>query len=116
MTNIDYTKCLEAQDMIYLIMEETSSNTAEEAINHAVTREIHREILSAGYASIAFGLWGHDDPDRAWNTLDIPIIEMEFDKLRMNLIRDISEKEDVDFDTALSYFLLFTMEALGYHI
>ena len=51
------------------------------------------------------GLWGHDDPEREWKVLDEPIIKIEFDKPSQNLINDIMEKEEVDFETTVSYFL-----------
>lgn len=115
MKSINFTEHLDAQDMIKIVMDEKGLS-AEDSIKFSVNRTIHQHILKAGYASIALGLWGHDDPEREWKVLDKPIIEIEFDKLSQNLINDIMEKEEVDFETAVSYFLLFTMEVLGYHI
>lgn len=115
MKSINLTEHLDAQDMIKIIMTEKRLSP-EDAFKFSINRTIHQHILKAGYASIALDLWGHDDPERKWNVLGESIIEIELDKLSQNLIDDIMEKEDVDFETAVSYFLLFTMEALGYHI
>ena len=81
-----------------------------------VNRDIYQKILKAGYASIAFDLWGHDNPERVWDTLSSPVIDLKLDKFQGRLIEDISEKENVDYETAICYFLIFTMDYLGYHI
>lgn len=112
---LDFSKVAAAQDMISLIQKEKNL-PAEEAIKTSVNREIFREILNAGWASIALPMWGHDNPDREWNVLDNPFFEFEVDKLTYNLIKELSIKEDVDIITSVSYFLLFTMQSLGYHI
>lgn len=57
-----------------------------------------------------------DNPERVWNTLSNPVIDLKLDKLQGRLIEDISEKENVDYKTAICYFLIFTMDYLGYHI
>lgn len=106
---------LAAQDMIRIVMKEKGLS-AREAIEFSVNREIHQRIIKAGYASIALDLWGHDDPEREWDVLDEPIIELEFDKLKENLVQAIAEKENIDIETAVCYFLIFTMDFLGYHI
>jgi hypothetical protein len=115
MKNVDFTEFPDAQDMIRIVMDEKKLSP-EEAVKFSVNRTIYQRIIKAGYASIALPLWGHDDPERERKALDKPIGEVEFDKLSQNLINDIMEKEEVEFEIAVSYFLLFTMEALGYHI
>jgi len=104
-----------AQDMIKIVMKEKGLST-KEAIAFSISLEMHRKILKEGYASIALGLWGHEDPDRKWDVLEDPIIELELGKLGESLIEDISDKQNVDIETAICYFLIFTMESLGYHI
>lgn len=115
MIKIDLSKHSCAQDIVTIIMRDKNLS-AEDALKYAINKTIYKNIIKAGYASIALDLWGHSDPEREWDVLESPIIQVEFDKLTQNLINDIMEKEDVDFETAISYFLLFTMEALGYHI
>lgn len=115
MIKLDLTNNLAAQDMIRIVMREKGLS-AKEAIEFCINRELHQKILKEGYASIAFDLWGHDDPTRKWNVLDEPIIELELNKLNERLIEDISEKEEVDAETAICYFLIFAMDFLGYHI
>lgn len=115
MSNINFSEHLDAQDMIKIIMKDKGLS-AEDAVKFSVNKTIYQRIRKTGYASIALDLWGHDDPEREWNVLDAPIIDVEFDKLSKNLIDDIMEKEKVNFEIAIAYFLLFTMEALGYHI
>lgn len=115
MATINFKGNTAAQDMVRIVMAEKGLS-AEEAILFSINRDIYQCILNAGYASIALGLWGHDDPERKWKTLKAKCVEIEFDKLRQNLIDDLMKKEKVDFETAISYFLLFTMDSLGYHI
>lgn len=104
-----------AQDMIRIIMREKDLS-AKDAVAFAVNRDIHQKILKEGYASIALDLWGHDNPERIWDTLSNPVVDLELDKLQERLIEDISEKEKVNYETAICYFLIFTMDYLGYHI
>ena len=115
MIQLNLTDNSAAQDMVRIVMKEKNLS-AKEAIEFSINREMHQKILKEGYASIALDLWGHDDPEREWDVLDNPIFELELDKLKENLIEDISEKEDVGAETAVCYFLIFTMDFLGYHI
>jgi len=104
-----------AQDMIRIIMKEKGLS-AKEAIAFSISLETHKKILKAEYVSIALELWGHDDLDRKWYVLEDPTIELDLGKLDESLVKDISDKQNVDIETAICYFLIFTMESLGYHI
>lgn len=115
MIQLDFKDNLAAQDMIRIIMRDKNLSV-NGAIDFAINREMYKTILKEGYASIAFSLWGHDDPEREWDTLENPIIDVELDKLRQRLVEDISERQNVDTETAICYFLIFTMDFLGYHI
>ena len=97
-------------------MMDAKGLSATEAIAFSVNCDIYDRILRTGWASIALGLWGHGDPDRKWKKLDEPHIKIEFDELSQHLINDVMKKEDVKLETAVSYFLIFTMESLDYHI
>lgn len=112
---LDLNKNAAAQDMIRIIMRDKSL-PPDEAVKFAINRQMHQKILQEGYASIAFDLWGHDNPEREWDKLDNPIIEVDLDKLSTRLVEDIMEKEDVSAELAVCYFLIFTMDYLGYHI
>jgi hypothetical protein len=115
MIKLNLKNNLAAQDMISIVMKEKGLSTIE-AIEFSINHEIHQKILNKGYASIALDLWGHGGPDRKWDVLNEPIIELELDNLRERLIADIVEKQRVDTETAICYFLIFTMDFLGYHI
>ena len=115
MKKIDLTKCLAAQDMTKIVMAKKGLSP-EEAIKFSVNEEMHKQIVDMGYAELALDIWGHADPYRKWQKLKEPILEIDFDELSKNLIKDITKKEKVDYKTAVSYFLLFTMDSLGYHI
>ena len=78
--------------------------------------QLLRQTAGLLWESIAFDLWGHDNPEREWDKLDNPIIEVDLDKLSTRLVEDIMEKEDVSAELAVCYFLIFTMDYLGYHI
>ena len=107
---LDLNKNAAAQDMIRIIMRDKSM-LPDEAVKFAINRQMHQKILQEGYASIAF-----DNPEREWDKLDNPIIEVDLDKLSTRLVEDIMEKEDVSAELAVCYFLIFTMDYLGYHI
>ncbi|WP_293718343.1 hypothetical protein [uncultured Phascolarctobacterium sp.] len=115
MIRLNLQKNLEAQDMIRIIMRDKNLSV-KGAIDFAINRDMHQNILKAGYASIALDLWGHDDLERKWDILDNPVFDLELDKLRQRLVEDISERQHVDVETAICYFLIFTMDYLGYHI
>ena len=112
---LDLNKNAAAQDMIRIIMHDKSL-LPDEAVKFAINRQMHQKILQEGYASIAFDLWGHDNPEREWDKLDNPTIQVDLDKLSTRLVEDIMEKEDVSAELAVCYFLIFTMDYLGYHI
>lgn len=61
-------------------------------------------------------IWGHDDPECDWLSLDNPLLEFNIEEDKLNLIQAVAAKEDIGIETAVSYFLLFTMESLDYHI
>ncbi|NLO84907.1 MAG: hypothetical protein GX096_05710 [Clostridiales bacterium] len=115
MTNLNFSDNLAAQDMIKIVMKEKDLSV-KAAIEFSINHDMHKEIIEKKYGSIALNLWGHGDAEREWDVLDEPIIDIEFDELREDLINDITKKEKVDIETAVSYFLIFTMDYLGYHI
>ena len=112
---LDFTNNATAQDMISIIMRDKGLSV-EEAVSFAITREMHQEILKKGYASIALGVWDHEDPEEQWGTLSNPVFEVELSKLQGRLIEDVAERQRIDEQTAVCYFLIFALEALGYHI
>ena len=115
MTTINLTKHPAAQDMVQIVMD-TKGLSASEAVAYSVNRNIYDRIVATGWASIALDLWGHGDPDREWKKLADPRIKIEFDEESQTLINEIMKKEDVKLETAVSFFLIFTMDSLGYHI
>lgn len=112
---LDFTKNFAAQDMIRIIMRDKDL-CEKAAIDFAINKDMYQEIVNKGYASIAFNLWGHDDPEREWDELAEPIMEIELSEEKEKLIADIADKEKVETEIAVSYFLIFTMDLLGYHI
>ena len=115
MAKLNLSKHPAAQDMVKIIMKEKGLS-AEESLDFSITQDTYNQILNTGWASIALDLWGHGDPDREWEVLDKPIIDIEFDKHKQDLINEIVEKEKVSVVKAVSYCLIFAMQSLGYHI
>lgn len=113
--SINLTNDTIAQDMLMKIMKEKNLN-AEKAILSSITQKIFVRIIETGWGKLALPIWGHDDPDREWEKLDNPIVEIRLNKDKERLVSVIMEKENVKFKTAIMYFMLFTLEALGYHI
>lgn len=104
-----------AQDMIKLIEKEKGLSTSA-AIDFAVNSRMYHEIIETGLGPIALPIWGHGESERKWLTLDDPHINIEFDDKKLQMVRDVAEVEKTNIETAVAYFLLFTMEDLGYHI
>ena len=51
-----------------------------------------------------------------WKKLDDPVVKFKLSKDKEHLVSIVMEKENVSFETAILYFMLFTLESLGYHI
>lgn len=115
MVKLDFTKHNRAQDMIRLIEDEKNLSAAE-VIEYAVNFDNFKRIIKTGWASIALDLWGHGDPDREWEVMDNPCIEVNLDENKTFLLDKIQEADKIDIETAVSYFLIFTMSEMGYHI
>lgn len=113
--SIDFSDDMNAQDMLKQIMK-SKNLTAEKAILSSITQKNCVTILSTGRAGIAVSLWGHDDPDREFEQLDNPIVEIKLSKDKIRLLEIVMEKEDVALEEAILYFMIFTLESLGYHI
>ena len=115
MEKFDFTENYNLQDMIYLIMKDKNLSK-EDALKYAINKDAAIKILEASWAPIALDKWGHADPNRKWNNLENPIIEIEFDKEQHKLIDLIMQSKKTNRETAISYFILFSMNILGYHI
>ncbi len=115
MLKLNFEGSMAAQDMIRIVMRDKGLS-ASGAINFSVNQDMYHKIIKEGYASIAYNLWGHDDPERKWDKLENPAFEVDLGKEKEKLVIDISKKENVDMETAVGYFLIFTMDFLGYHI
>ena len=115
MLKLNFTENLTAQDMISIVMKDKNLSE-KDAVEFSINLEMYGKIVKEGYASIAFDLWGHDNPGRKWNKLSSPIIEINVDAEKEWLIADIAKKENVDTEMAVGYFLIFMMGSLRYHI
>lgn len=113
--NLDFKEFPQVQDMITIVMKEKELSESG-AIKYAVNKKMYDKIIKTGWASIAFSLWGHDDPDREWSSLDCPDVSVDFDDSSIDLINAIIAKKKVSAEVAVGYFLLFTMDLMGYHI
>lgn len=112
---LDFTDDVIAQDMLVKIMKEKNLNQ-EKAILSSITQKIFIRIIETGWGEIALPMWGLDNPEREWEKLNDPIIKIKLNKDKEHLVGLIMEKENVSFKTAIMYFMLFTLESLGYHI
>ena len=73
-------------------------------------------ILATGWAGIAVSMWGHDDPFGEREQLESPTFTIKLSKDKLRLVRIVMEKESISFHDALLYFMIFTLDSLGYHI
>jgi hypothetical protein len=115
LVKLDFSNFEAAQDMIKLLQQEKGLSVPS-SIQFSVNSKIYHRILDTGWASIALTIWGHDDPERDRLSLENSLIEFNIEEDKLNLIQAVAAKEDIDIETAVSYFLLFTMESLDYHI
>ena len=112
---IDFSDDINAQDMLRQIMK-SKNLTPDKAILSSITQKNCVTILSTGWAGIAVSLWGHDDPYREFEQLDNPIVEIKLSKDKIRLLEIVMEKENVTLEGAILFFMIFTLESLGYHI
>ena len=112
---IDFSKKTDAQDMLSKIMKKKNL-TPEKALLSTITQRNCVTILATGWASMAVSLWGHADPDGEREKLEDPIVKIKLSKDKERLISIVMKKENVSFGEALLYFMIFTLESLGYHI
>ena len=112
---IDFSKETDAQDMLSKIMRKKNL-TPEKALLSTITQKNCVTILVTEWAGMAVSLWGHADPDGEREKLEDPIVKIKLSKDKERLISIVMEKENVSFDEALLYFMIFTLESLGYHI
>ncbi|MBS6798441.1 MAG: hypothetical protein KH297_01050 [Firmicutes bacterium] len=115
MLKLNFTENPTAQDMISIVMKDKNLSE-KDAVEFSINLEMYGKIVKEGYASIAFDLWGHDNPERKWKRLKNPIIEINIDAEKERLIADIAKRENVGTEMAVGYFLIFMMDSLGYHI
>ena len=112
---IDFSKETDAQDMLSKIMKKKNL-TPEKALLSTITQKNFATILATGWAGMAVSFWGHADPDGEREKLEDPIVKIKLSKDKERLIRFVMEEENVSFLEALLYFMIFTLESLGYHI
>ena len=113
--SINYSDDKIAQDMICSIMKEKNLTPAK-AVLSSITQRNCVTILSTGWAGIAVSHWGHANPDREWQALENPVVELKLSKDKERLVAIVMEKEKISLPEALQYFMIFSLEALGYHI
>jgi hypothetical protein len=112
---VDYRYNIDAQDMLTKIMHATNLSP-EKALLSTITLKNFERIFSTGWAGIAVSLWGHDDPEAKRESLDNPTIEFQLSKDQVHFLQVVMEKERIPFREAILYFMIFTLESLGYHI
>ena len=112
---IDFTGETDAQDMLSKIMKKKGL-TPEKALLSTITQKNCVTILATSWAGIAVSLWGHADPDGERETLEDTIVKMKLSKDKERLINIVMETKGVSFGEAIRYFMIFTLESLGYHI
>lgn len=115
MLKLDFSGDVIAQDMLSTIMEEKNL-TAEKAVSSCITQKNCVTILATGWAGMAVSLWGHDDPYKGYKKLENPQVEIKLSKDKIRLLEIVMEKERVPLGRAVLYFMIFTLESLGYHI
>ena len=112
---LDFSDDIDAQDMLSKIIKHKKT-TPDKAILSTITHKNCVTILTTGWASMAVSLWGHDDPDGERETLENPKVQIKLTKEKARLLSILMEAEKVSYTEAILYYMIFTLEALGYHI
>ena len=76
---LDFQNQANAQDMLCKLMREKNIN-AEKAILSSINKNNCINILSTGWANIALGLWGHDNPYAEKEKLENAVVEIKLAK------------------------------------
>ena len=116
----------EAQDMISILTSKYNIS-AEEAILSVITEKNFKRIMKEGWAELAVNNWFiHNNNDNIWeqdgtyaisyNELKNPLVDIDFSPKQINMIDAVKHYEKVEIEKVISYFLIFEMESLGYHI
>ena len=104
------------QDMAASLMKEKRCS-AEKAVQSSINAKIFVRVSEVGdAASFALSLWGHEDPEREYEKLENPILMVNLTEEKQRLLSLIKQQQNISTDEAISYFLLSTLESLGYHI
>ena len=112
---VDFREDINAQDMLSKIMKKKNL-TPEKALLSTITQKNCVTILATGWAGLAVSMWGHDDPFGEREQLENPIFTIKLSKDKLRLVMIVMEKESISFHNALLYFMIFTLDSLGYHI
>ena len=112
---LDFSEDINAQDMLSKIMKHKNS-TPDKAILSTITHKNCVTILTTGWAGMAVSLWGHADPDGEREKLENPKVEIKLSKDKARLVAIVMAAEKVSYTEAILYYMIFTLEALGYHI
>ena len=112
---VDFSEDINAQDMLCKIIKKKNL-TPEKALLSTITQKNCVTILATGWAGLAVSMWGHDDPFGERERLESPTFTLKLSKDKLRLVRIVMEKESISFHDALLYFMIFTLDSLGYHI
>ena len=113
---VDFTEETDAQDMLSKIMKKKNLTPDKALLSTITQKNFVRIIEASNWANMALSLWGHADPYAEREKLEDPIVKIKLSKDKKRLINIVMEKENVSFGEALLYFMIFTLESLGYHI
>lgn len=112
---IDFSKNEHVQDMLVTLMREKNCSPSQ-ALLSTITQGRFKRICDTKWASIAVDLWGHGEAKQEFELLKRPILKVTFPEEKELLVRFVMDIEKVSFDEAISYFMIFALEDLGYHI
>ena len=112
---LDLSSDERAQDMVCTIMRDKKLSP-DKAILSCISDKNCLDAISTGWSDIAVHSWGHFDPDYQFAKLPNPQLQLKFDKKIVQMIGLVMKVEKVSFKDALLSFMIFELEALGYHI
>ena len=112
---VDFSNNITAQDMLIHIMRKTNL-PPENALLWTLKKDIFINVIMTPWTDLAVSYWGHDDPNKKHEKLANPILKINLTYDQRQIIQSAMFLRKITFKKALTHFMIFALESLGYHI
>lgn len=106
-----------AQDLVNVLLEDSTGANVQKVISSAINKSTLDDIMSnASWIDTSYTLWENYKNGREWYELEEPVICLTLSDNKTKLLRKVEKALGVSTSTAVSYFLLYSVKQLGYHL